>query len=1585
MVKQAKSRIPRNGIGWSPCLIRFLASLLVSHEAGHASTLLIDFNRDGDTQSGWQAISSNDEDLGFPWSKVFLNGLTLEIVPVGNEPLDTRNRRTINGGGDEAEMWRDFIYVPRSLTTTEGLDLRVSGLIPFATYPVTIWGYDTSSRDERRSTWNGTPYVFNGNDPEPQTLQDHQVGFSMTADSEGEATIEARCGNPPGPYFNVLMNGMEIGEPTDVPDGPTGIDLTQHIAYRSEPVGSQIGQLITLGMEDESNFSYALASGNGDDDNDSFGIQQDQLITRKSFIAAPEGTVLSLRVRSTSESGKTFEAILHIEVRNGDDFTEPIRINEFMASNRSAHLDGDGNAVDWIELYNPLNETLDLSGYYLTDDPDDLTQWTFPGIRIPPGGHVVLFGGAPEVDGVTVFDYRDAGGHYHFNFNLNANGEFLALVRPDGQTFEFVLDPGYPKQVDDLSYGYDLSGQWSYFTRPSPGRANGNGLEGVIGDTLFSVDRGFYDTPFNVVITTESGKADIRYTLDGSEPSPTNGLLYLGPIPIDTTTTLRAMAYQDGWLSTNVDTHTYIFVEDVARQPAEPPGWPDNWGANSEVNNRDGAGNGIVPADYEMDPRVVDNTLPDYGIREALLDIPSVSIVMNQDEFIAPGRGIYAIPQSRIEKACSMEYILPDGAKGFQENCKIEVHGNSSRRPWRMQKHSLRVTFTTEQGVAKLQYPLFPDSPVDRFNQLVLRACFTDSWGLVSWGSSRYRPNDSQYLRDVWMKKSLKDLGQPSSHGNFVHLYVNGLYFGLHNLTERLKEDFMSDHLGGSPEDWEINEDFGSPGTRWNQMMRIDASTPEGYTEIQEYLDVENVADYFLLHFYADAEDWPHHNGYAAANPGSGDGQFRFFVWDQEIALDKFSWNPYFKADGAGGVFQKLKQNNAFRNLFADRVQKHLFNDGALSLNQSRQRYLDLANQIDKAIVAESARWGDTQASTPYGNNVQQPSPRTNVNHDNYPPAPHAPDIYFTREDSWLVERDNILDHYLPTLHNPSSQYAIVNELRSAGLFPNVDAPSFSQFGGYLKNNDTIELNAPEGTIYFTTDGTDPRQEAELEQIILLNDRAPVSAWIPEDDRFGLDWIEPTFRETEAWKTGFTGVGYETSPADYKGFVGLDVREMRNQNGSVYVRVSFEVDDPETIRSMTSLQLQMRYDDGFVAYLNGVRIAQENAPFGSPTWNSLARASHSDNEATTFLPFDITRHMDLLIKGTNILAIHGVNTSLTSSDLLITPKIVATRLGASNLDDSAQTYQAPITLTQSARLKARSFYRGEWSALTEASFTVETTAAAGNLVVSEIMYHPLLSEALEFIELFNRSDQALSLTGVQFTAGIQFMFPEGATLGTSERAVIVRDASLFASAYPDIPIAGEFQNNTALANGGETITLTAANGQVIHSLRYNDRSPWPESADGDGFSLVLKDPFSDTDPAEPDAWRASHKIGGTPGSSDVSIDFDKDGLPAIAERYLGTSDANAEDAREAIQFSIETYNNTQPHGDYLTLRFTHDPSVTDVRATVELSSDLISWTKDENRIIHIETVTNNDLETLVFRSTHTIESQQQEFIRILFH
>jgi hypothetical protein len=757
-------------------------------------------------------------------------------------------------------------------------------------------------------------------------------------------------------------------------------------------------------------------------------------------------------------------------------------INEFVASNRLGKLDGDGHNSDWIELTNHSSEAVSLDGWFLTDDPENPQKWAFPANTVLPSeGYLIVF-----ASGQSIHNYVDPAGYLHTNFALDKDGEYLALVYPNGRAAH-EYRPAYPPQETDISFGlwYDL---YRYFASPTPGKANSDAFLGFTDKPNYSRDRGFYDEPFTLEISSDTPGAFIHYTLDGSEPTEQDGLLYdpNAPLQIGTTAVVRSIAIKPGYRPGPAKTATFIFPDDVAQQPADPDGWPSNWSYDQDVDSNDGSGNGIIPSDYEMDPRVVNSTLPGYSIRDALLDIPTVSIAMLPEDFLTDGEtnGIYANPLQRWERKCSIEYILPDGQKGFQEDCKIEVHGNASRRPFRMQKHSLRLTFTSEYGVSKLNYPLFENCDVEEFNQLVLRACFTDSWGLVSWDSGRYRPNDSQYTRDVWMKRSLADMGQPSSAGDYVHVYVNGLYFGVFNLTERLSEDFFADHLGGQPENWEINADFSTPRSRWNEMMSCNPASLAGYEQMKDYLDMENFADYMLLHFYADAEDWPHHNGYAAANPVSGDGKFRFFVWDQEIVLD-YHGRAASRIDSTGGVgalFQKMRTSEEFRLLFADRVYKHCFNNGAISISGSQNRYFEIANIIDKAIVAESARWGDTRMKTPYGSTIGQPNPLDDINHNLYPPAPNGPDFYFTREQSWLVERDNVINNYIPAIHDMNNSYAIVKLFRSKALYPAADPPVLNingtaQHGGHAETDDLLTMTNPggSGTIYYTLDGSDPR------------------------------------------------------------------------------------------------------------------------------------------------------------------------------------------------------------------------------------------------------------------------------------------------------------------------------------------------------------------------------------------------------------------------------------------------------------------------------------------------------------------------------
>ncbi len=992
-----------------------------------------------------------------------------------------------------------------------------------------------------------------------------------------------------------------------------------------------------------------------------------------------------------------------------DDANEPdgVVINEFVASNRRSLTDGDGRTPDWIELYNGGAVSVSLAGWFLTDNPNDLCKWPFPsGVELGPGEYLIVFASDRAAS-----DYVDGQGFLHTNFAIDKDGEYLALVDAGGNVVHEYLS--FPPQQADISYGM-WDGQCRYFAVPTPGRANEQPLLGLTAPTRHSLERGFYSEPFELEITCGTPDAVIRYTLNGSEPEEKTRRIYdpNEPVLITTTTVVRSMASKPGWKTAPVTTDTYIFIDDVARQPAAPPDWPMDWGYSSDAG-------AVVPADYGMDPRVVDTNLPGYSVPEALLDIPTMCVSMRPDDFISAETGIYANPESRWERKCSIEYFSPEGDEGFQHDCKIEIHGNASRRPYRMQKHSFRLTFTSQYGPSKLKYPLFADSDVDEFNQLVLRASFTDSWGLVSWSSSsRYRPNDSQYIRDVWMKDSLRDMGQPSSCGKFVHLYVNGLYFGLYNLTERVDEEFYSSRLGGQPEDWEVNEDFSGAGARWRAMLAIDPSTPAGYARMQEYLDVEDFADYMLLHFYADAEDWPHHNGNAAVNAISGDGRFRFFVWDQEIVLDYHgrAASRITSADGVGALFQKMRASSEFCLLFADRVSKHCFHDGALSPAASRQRYLARADEIDKAIVAESARWGDTQMSTPYGNAIEQPKTWTDINDNLYPPAPHGPDYYFTREDSWVIERDNLVDNYIPAIHDTANSYALINVLRPRGLYPEIDPPQLridgaDQHGGAIASGAVLTMTADnEGTIYYTLDGTDPRQPetagASSAKTLIAED-APKAVWVPSED-IGLIWTggdEPF--DDSGWTSGVLtdgetagGVGYEQS-VGYETFITHNVgAEMYGLTEACYLRIPFTVAGQD-LADFNYLKLRMRFDDGFVAYLNGVLVASANAP-ATPAWNSGATTSHGDTLATMFQDFDCSASLGLLRSGDNVLAIHGMNIGLTSSDFLVSVELVAGQESQSGeLSPSAIAYTGPVVLTGDTPVKVRGRKDGQWSALNE--------------------------------------------------------------------------------------------------------------------------------------------------------------------------------------------------------------------------------------------------------------------------------------------
>ena len=723
---------------------------------------------------------------------------------------------------------------------------------------------------------------------------------------------------------------------------------------------------------------------------------------------------------------------------------QPVRIGELLAGTAGATglADEDGTLQDWIELENRGTAEANLAGWSLTDDPNEPGKWLLPSVRLAPGGFLVVFASGK--------DRRPAegAGRLHTNFKLGTAGEYLALFGPGSpRTMVSGFDPSYPEQRNDVSYGPDSAGNFRYFAKPTPGAANGSGtIVGALPRVTFDVERGVFDAPFELRLACGVEGATLRFTTDGSEPTATTGTVSAGPIPISGTRVVRAAAFREGWLPSPTSTHTYLFPAQVAHQPAKPPGVPATW--------IDGSGR-TWTADYEMDPEMVDSPAYRDRVVPGLLSLPAVSIVTRPSDMFDNAAGIYPKSQERgpaWERPASMEILDSEPGGSIQADCGVQMQGNSVRDPVKTAKHSFRLVFKNDYGDSKFRHHVFPDSPLREFDTLILRADFNNSW--MHWSGDQ-RPR-GQRVRDAWMKDSQRAMGGLASHSRFFHLYVNGLYWGVYDATERPDATFAAAYQGGAPEEYDVvNEGQIVDGNRtaYDTMRSLTGlETRAGYERMAQFLDIPAYVDFLLLHFYVGHEDWfTDKNWYASRRrmPGAG---FRYQSWDGELMLNSPGANIVARTDQPSGLHARLLASPEYRMLFADRVQRHCFGDGALTPAHAAARYEAWIGRVEAAMVAESARWGD------YRRDVHR--------YSSEPYELYTPDGHFQSERRRLA-----------TSYFPGRTATVVGQLRAAGLFPRTAvAPSFGMPPGRVAPDTRVSLSAPAGELYFTADGSDPRE-----------------------------------------------------------------------------------------------------------------------------------------------------------------------------------------------------------------------------------------------------------------------------------------------------------------------------------------------------------------------------------------------------------------------------------------------------------------------------------------------------------------------------
>jgi len=680
-------------------------------------------------------------------------------------------------------------------------------------------------------------------------------------------------------------------------------------------------------------------------------------------------------------------------------------INEFLAANIKTNglADEDGEQEDWIEIRNRGTNTINLEGWALSDDPDLPGLWTFPARTLAPNAYLVVFASGKDRRSTNT------SARLHTNFKLGNPGEHLALYTPDSPR---VLRHGftpYPEQRNDISFGYDPGDNERYFATPTPGAPNGvSSILGVCAPVHANVNRGHFTTPFTLTASCPTPGSELRYTTDGSEPT-TGSSLFPGSLNISATTLFRIAAFKPNYLPSQTVTHSYFF--------------------NLSASIRSLPVISIVTSSNNL-----------YGTN-GIMGIQGGTYANGPWQAVSPGD--FHNPSKHglaWERETSVEWIRPEDNSGFQVEAGIRVQGSDYQRPrlTPTSKYSFRLYFRNDYGPGKLEYPMFPLTPVQEFDQLVLRAGFNEQ--------------GNPFIRDEIHRRLSHDMGSIASHGNLAVVFVNGVFYSSspwYNPCERVHEEFLQAHLGGG-EEWDVvgpsfAQSAGAPGVidgdRANFQSLVSyvnsqsVTTQSVYTNIARWLDLTNFADYCILNAYAAMGDWPPNNWRAGKDRGAS-GPWRFIVWDAEwgmgiygraVTLNSFTMTGGGPSDSGLGstssseiaqLYNRLRASPEFRLLWADRIQKHFFNGGALTGANITNRFNELRAELSRLIPGMDV---------------------TILN--------------------WARDRQAI---FFP-------------QMTPYGLTAYTNAPGFNQFGGRVAPGFNLVITNTAGTIYYTTDGSDPR------------------------------------------------------------------------------------------------------------------------------------------------------------------------------------------------------------------------------------------------------------------------------------------------------------------------------------------------------------------------------------------------------------------------------------------------------------------------------------------------------------------------------
>ena len=618
-------------------------------------------------------------------------------------------------------------------------------------------------------------------------------------------------------------------------------------------------------------------------------------------------------------------------------YTQPqyLYLNEVMASNAITLHDEDGDYSDWIELYYAGEEPLELWGYGLSDNGEDLYKWVIPQITMHPGEFLVIWASGK--------DRTEPGRELHTNFRIAQQGEEIILTDPHGTRIDELAPVTIPTDIS-LGRKPDGTGDWFFFQDPTPGASNtGAAHSDILEKPVLSHHPGFYDRDFQLTLSHPDPGATIYYTLDGSRPD-TNAQVFTGePIPV------RDRTNEPNQLSV------------IPTATGDPDRFltPNGLIKKGTVIRALAVRSGSLPSDIITGTYIVDPLEYDR------YSLPVVSIVGDSTHFFSDSSGIY-VPGDNIpanfnqrgkcwERPVHFELFDKNGTLCMSQDIGVRIHGGASRM---FRQKSLRLYARNEYGDNRFYHTIFPDQPYDAYNRLILRNSGND------WQSTMFR--------DALAQRLVRHFDIDTQAYRPVILFLNGEYWGIHNIRERYDRHYLERVYDIDPDnidlltyrilqDVEVKEgDAGHFIETLQIAEEFDAAHTSIMDALNERMDLDQFIDYYSAQIYFGNYDWPQNNidfwrlriPYDATAPGGHDGRWRWLLYDTDFAFGMYRRNfdmvQWLKRDHwSTDIFRSLLEDETFRHRFLNRLADHL------NTTFRSQRVLEKINAMAEIVRPE--------------------------------------------------------------------------------------------------------------------------------------------------------------------------------------------------------------------------------------------------------------------------------------------------------------------------------------------------------------------------------------------------------------------------------------------------------------------------------------------------------------------------------------------------------------------------------------------------------------------------------------------------------